>query len=125
MNIIITVVNCYKSQIFNIEVITVRKFKYKLMFVYRACLILHTFFNYRVQNAMLSCMELGVNIAHNIALRENVFMMAVCVELKIPLFVIGKPGSSKSLAKSILAESMKGQNSKHPFLREFKAVSLF
>ena len=89
------------------------------------CLFNLTHFNYRVQNAVLSCMELGVNIAHNIALRENVFMMAVCVELKIPLFVVGKPGSSKSLAKSILAESMKGQNSKHPFLREFKAVSLF
>ena len=69
-------------------------------------------------------MELGNNIAHNAALRENVFMMAVCVELRIPLFVVGKPGSSKSLAKSIVAESMKGQNSKAEFLKNFKAVSI-
>ena len=68
-------------------------------------------------------MELGDNIAHNAALRENVFMMAVCVELRIPLFVVGKPGSSKSLAKSIIAESMKGQNSKKDFLKNFKSVS--
>ena len=76
------------------------------------------------QEAFLENMELGNNIAHNAALRENVFMMAVCVELRIPLFVVGKPGSSKSLAKSIIAESMKGQNSKAEFLKNFKAVSI-
>ena len=68
-------------------------------------------------------MELGPNIAHNAALRENVFMMAVCVELRIPLFVVGKPGSSKSLAKSTIAESMKGTNSKQDFLQYFQTVS--
>ena len=74
------------------------------------------------QEAFLSNMELGPNIAHNAALRENVFMMAVCVELRIPLFVVGKPGSSKSLAKSIVAESMKQR--KTDFLRNnFKSVS--
>ena len=67
-------------------------------------------------------MVLGPNIARNAALRENVFMMAVCIELRIPLFVVGKPGSSKSLAKSIVAESMKGQNSETDFLKKFKSV---
>ena len=75
------------------------------------------------QEAFLENMELGENIAHNAALRENVFMMAVCVELRIPLFVVGKPGSSKSLAKSIIAESMKGLYSKAEFLKNFKSVS--
>ena len=75
------------------------------------------------QEAFLENMELGDNIAHNAALRENVFMMTVCVELRIPLFVVGKPGSSKSLAKSIITESMKGQNSKNNFLKNFKTVS--
>ena len=54
-------------------------------------------------------MKLGPNIARNAALRENVFMMAICIELKIPLFLVGKPGSSKSLAKSIVADSMLGR----------------
>ena len=78
---------------------------------------------YRCQEAFLSNMELGQNIAHNQALRENVFMMTVCVELRIPLFVVGKPGSSKSLAKSVVAESMKGQTSKSQLLKKFKSVS--
>jgi hypothetical protein len=67
-------------------------------------------------------MQLGVNIAKNAALRENVFMMAICVELRIPLFLVGKPGSSKSLAKSIISESMKGKDSKNGLLKQFKEV---
>ena len=62
----------------------------------------------RCQQIILDEMILGPNIAKNAALKENVFMMFVCIELKIPLFVIGKPGSSKSLAKSIISNSMQG-----------------
>ena len=83
---------------------------------------MHVLIQYSCQEAFLSNMKLGQNIAHNVALRENVFMMAVCVELRIPLFVVGKPGSSKSLAKSIVAESMQQRESK--FLKEkFRTVS--
>ena len=67
-------------------------------------------------------MELGENIACNQALRENVFMMVVCISLKIPLFLVGKPGTSKSLAKSIVNDSMKGNNAVHDLLKEFKEV---
>jgi len=65
-------------------------------------------------------MTLGPNIAKNAALRENVFMMAICIELRIPLFLVGKPGSSKSLAKSIVQSSMQGTASNSALLREFK-----
>ena len=68
-------------------------------------------------------MELGENIARNAALRENIFMMAVCVDLRIPLFLVGKPGSSKSLAKAIVASSMQGQASSNDLLKSFKQVS--
>ena len=68
-------------------------------------------------------MSLGPNIARNAALRENVFMIAICVELRIPLFLVGKPGSSKSLAKSIVQTSMLGTASNSELLREFKQVS--
>ena len=67
-------------------------------------------------------MQLGNNIARNAALRENVFMMAICVELRIPLFLVGKPGSSKSLAKAIISESMRGKNSSNELLKNFKEV---
>ena len=72
---------------------------------------------------LLDNMFIGDNIARNAALRENVFMMAVCIELRIPLFLVGKPGSSKSLAKSIVSESMKGKDARNSLLKEFKDVS--
>ena len=78
----------------------------------------------RYQDLLLDAMVIGPSafIAKNQALRENVFMMAVCIELRIPLFLIGKPGSSKSLAKAIIASSMQGKASKHPLLQHFKQV---
>ena len=70
-------------------------------------------------------MNVPSNIAHNAALRENVFMMAVCIENRLPLFIVGKPGSSKSLAKSIVANSMQGQYSSNTLLTHFKQIQLF
>ena len=69
-------------------------------------------------------MQLGKNIARNAALRENVFMMAICIDLRIPLFLVGKPGSSKSLAKSIVSNSISGRGSKTELLKSFKQVHL-
>lgn len=60
------------------------------------------------------------NIACNMALLENVFMMIVCIELKIPLFIVGKPGSSKSLAKSIVTRAMQGFNSRSALFKQLK-----
>lgn len=76
------------------------------------------------QEVLLESMQLGRNIARNSALRENVFMMAICIDLRIPLFLVGKPGSSKSLAKSIVANSMNGKSSKNELLKSFKEVCL-
>ena len=78
----------------------------------------------RCQEVLLDNMKLGPNIARNAALRENVFMMAICIELRIPLFLVGKPGSSKSLAKSIVSDSMLGRTSEKDLMKEFKEVSL-
>ena len=77
---------------------------------------------FRTQEVILNNMKLGENIARNAALRENVFMMVICIELRIPLFLVGKPGSSKSLAKSIVADSMSGRTSETQLLKEFKEV---
>ena len=81
------------------------------------------FYTNRCQEVLLENMKIGPNIAHNMALRENVFMMVVCIELRIPLFLVGKPGSSKSLAKSIVNDSMSGHGSNNKLIREFKQVS--
>lgn len=70
-------------------------------------------------------MDLGKGIAANEALCENLFMLLVSVLNSIPVFVVGNPGSSKSLAVSILQANLKGRASSNDFLRSFPAVALF
>ncbi|KAK2553290.1 E3 ubiquitin-protein ligase rnf213-alpha [Acropora cervicornis] len=76
------------------------------------------------QRAVLNELELGPNIARNTALSENVFMMVVCIELRIPLFVVGKPGSSKSLAKTVVADNMQGDAARSELFKAFKQVHM-
>ncbi|XP_052809415.1 E3 ubiquitin-protein ligase RNF213-like, partial [Mya arenaria] len=72
------------------------------------------------QQVFLDNVSLDNNIAKNSALRENVFMMAICIELRIPLFLVGKPGSSKSLAKTIVSDAMKGKHSERELFKKLK-----
>ncbi|XP_061431037.1 LOW QUALITY PROTEIN: E3 ubiquitin-protein ligase rnf213-alpha-like [Lethenteron reissneri] len=74
------------------------------------------------QELFLGNLELGETIARNAALRENVFMMVVCAELRIPLFLVGKPGSSKSLAKAVVSHAMQGPFAPMEFYRCFKQI---
>ncbi|KAL3881524.1 hypothetical protein ACJMK2_027956, partial [Sinanodonta woodiana] len=76
------------------------------------------------QDVFLENVQLEKNIARNMALKENVFMMVICTELRIPLFLVGKPGSSKSLAKTIVADAMQGNAAHKEFFREFKQVQM-
>lgn len=85
----------------------------------------------RLQEEISSCQDLFLQniqtretIAKNIALKENVFLMVVCIELRIPLFLVGKPGSSKSLAKTVVADAMQGQNSHCELFRKLKQVHM-
>lgn len=76
------------------------------------------------QDVFLEIDNIGANIAKNQALRENVFMMVICIELRIPLFLVGKPGSSKSLAKTIVADAMQGNAAHTEIYRNYKQVTL-
>ncbi|XP_052808680.1 E3 ubiquitin-protein ligase rnf213-alpha-like isoform X1 [Mya arenaria] len=78
----------------------------------------------RCQEIFLDNVSLEDNIARNTALKENVFMMVVCIELRIPLFLVGKPGSSKSLAKTIVSDAMQGNSAKHKLFRLLKQVQM-
>ncbi|XP_053308819.1 E3 ubiquitin-protein ligase RNF213 [Spea bombifrons] len=77
-----------------------------------------------MQDLFLSGVHLRDTIAKNLALKENVFMMVVCIELKIPLFLVGKPGSSKSLAKTIVADAMQGQAAHTELYKSLKQIHL-
>ena len=50
-------------------------------------------------------------IATNQALLENLFCLFVCICNKIPLFIVGKPGCSKSLSVQSILRSMNGEDS--------------
>ena len=60
------------------------------------------------------------SIAKNAALTENTFLMVICAELRIPLFVVGKPGMSKSLSRTLVQDAMKGEDSASNLFKEFK-----
>lgn len=77
-----------------------------------------------MQELLLSGVPLGKTIARNEALKENFFMMVLCVELRIPLFIVGKPGSSKSLSKTLVADAMQGPTSHSDLFKRLKQIHL-
>ncbi|XP_052062680.1 E3 ubiquitin-protein ligase rnf213-alpha-like isoform X2 [Mytilus californianus] len=78
----------------------------------------------KCQSVFLDSVILAPNIARNQALKENVFMMIVCIELRIPMFLVGKPGSSKSLAKTIVADAMQGNAAQNELFKNYKQVQM-
>ena len=63
-------------------------------------------------------MELPQGTARNAALRENVFVMLVCILNRIPIFVVGKPGCSKSLSIQLIRSNLRGRDSRDPLFRK-------
>lgn len=55
--------------------------------------------------------EIPPGIGVNMSLKENLFVIATCIRNMIPLFITGKPGSSKTLAMNLIIKSMKGLGS--------------
>ena len=104
------------------EMLSFVLFAKQMFSCFNALDLCNTFFFVSCQRAVLNELDLGPNIARNAALGENVFMMVVCIELRIPLFVVGKPGSSKSLAKTVVADNMQGDAAKSELFRTFKQV---
>ena len=76
------------------------------------------------QTAFLDELDLPPKIGRNHALKENVFMMVVCIDLRIPLFLVGKPGSSKSLAKDVVKNAMRGDLSNRKLFKRLKQVHM-
>ncbi|KAK3605798.1 hypothetical protein CHS0354_002411 [Potamilus streckersoni] len=64
------------------------------------------------QKDILDRMELPAGIAKNTALQENVFVILVCILNRIPVFVVGKPGCSKSLSMQVIRSNLRGPDSR-------------
>ena len=62
--------------------------------------------------------EKGKGIARNRALRENLFTCYICIDNNVPLIIVGKPGTGKSLSFQILYNTLKGEYSESKMFRE-------
>jgi hypothetical protein len=76
------------------------------------------------QENYLGRMQCPPNTAKNDALRENVLVMIVCILTKIPCFIIGEPGSSKSLATRLINQNLRGVDSNDDYFRSLPQVYL-
>ncbi len=68
-------------------------------------------------------MDIPLRIIETKALSVNLFVVAVCVQIGIPVVVSGPPGCSKTLSFNIIANSMRGHCSDAPPLRKMVKVN--
>ncbi|XP_033637454.1 uncharacterized protein LOC117298354 [Asterias rubens] len=71
---------------------------------------------------ILNRMELEEGIAKNEALRENVFVVLISILNRIPVFLVGKPGCSKSLSMQLIRSNLRGPDSKDKYFKKLPAV---
>ena len=71
---------------------------------------------------ILSQVNLNKGIGSNKQLTENIFLMFVSLVTNIPLIIIGKPGSGKSLSAQLIYKEMKGKYSDSEFFKEFPSI---
>ena len=63
--------------------------------------------------------KLNEGIAKNRALLENIFSLFVAINSKVPIFIVGKPGCSKSLSMQLITKSMQGLSSDQTFFKSW------
>ena len=79
----------------------------------------------QVQKKFVRNMEVEEGIAMNEALSENLFVTCICVLNLLPLFIVGKPGTSKTLTMQVLQNNLQGSRSPSPFFRDLPAIHVF
>ena len=71
---------------------------------------------------LLEQVDLDNGIGKNQSLKENVFLIFIGVVTKIPLIIVGKPGTGKSLSVQLICNSMKGEYSKNDFFKNYPKI---
>ena len=74
------------------------------------------------EDFLLNLIDLSKGIGKNNLLKENVFLIFLSVMTKIPLIIIGKPGTGKSLSAQLVYNSLKGKYSKQKFFKNFPSI---
>ena len=79
----------------------------------------------QTMNAICGKLVVDEGISLNQALKENLYVTMISIFNRIPVFVVGKPGSSKTLTLQVLASNLKGDQSSSPFWAKFPALYIF
>ena len=77
------------------------------------------------QNGLCQHLEVEEGIALNNALTENLFVTIVCILTRVPVFLVGKPGTSKTLTLQIIASNLQGEQSPKKYWRKYPSVYVF
>ena len=73
----------------------------------------------KLQDELISNVKLEKGIAPNESLRLNLFICFIGILTRIPVFLVGPPGCSKTLCFNLLKKEMKGSLSKSKFWKEY------
>ncbi|CAH1258852.1 RNF213 [Branchiostoma lanceolatum] len=120
-SVILTLAHCYHSRLADSE--NRAKYRKELSEVMRRHNITVTEHEiedviHREQLDLLKRMELPEGTAKNGALCENVFVILVCILNRIPIFVVGKPGCSKSLSMQLIRSNLRGRDSSNEYFKK-------
>ncbi|XP_066278598.1 uncharacterized protein [Branchiostoma lanceolatum] len=120
-SVILTLAHCYHSRLADSE--NRAKYRKELSEVMRRHNVTVTEHEiedviHREQLDLLDRMELPEGTAKNGALCENVFVLLVCILNRIPVFVVGKPGCSKSLSMQLIRSNLRGRDSSNKYFKE-------
>ena len=74
------------------------------------------------EDFLLDKIELDKGIGKNNLLRENTFLLFLAVITNIPLIIVGKPGTGKSLSAQLIYKAMRGIYSKNKFFQKFPKI---
>ena len=77
------------------------------------------------QETYIKNMFIERGIARNKALKENLFVVITCILNRIPVMVVGKPGTSKTLCMQLIQENLRGGGSKSDFWKPYPTVNVF
>ena len=74
------------------------------------------------EDFILEIIRLADGIWKNRALKENIFLLFTSLNTNIPLIIIGKPGSSKSLSVQLICNEMNGKYSSSDFFKLYPSI---
>ena len=79
----------------------------------------------KAQKQLVDNLEVESGVSMNQALTENLFVSIVCIINKIPIFIVGKPGTSKTLCMKVVQSNLQGKQSPKKYWQSFPAINLY